>query len=91
MTTGDIIWEDPPPPGSGTRGPTRAIADKLRAQPGKWARVAGPLETGVAESLRVSLVQGRASGVKPGEFEASRRKLEDGVYVWARYVGDGND
>lgn len=76
-----LRWEDPPPPrrGFGDRGrwaenaDLRAIADELRANPGRWAVVAEAANPGSATHIRT----GHYVAFRPvGHFEATLRGLQ---------------
>jgi hypothetical protein len=59
----------------------------LRDRPGEWARVYGPLKDMAARNKAATIRRGDPVGMEPGEYEATARTLDDGSYVWVRYVG----
>lgn len=72
-------WEDPPPRTTGVGNPAVAEAiEKLKRNPGQWARVRdGMKDTG-----------GTSTWIKRG-CQAATRKREDGTFsVWARWPED---
>jgi hypothetical protein len=82
----DIEWGDPP----GVRRTTDLLVEitaALRSRPGQWARVLGPAPPRQIDNVRVALSVGNGKGIERGEFEASRRTINDECFLWARYVG----
>ncbi len=87
--TGDqVVWCDPPPPGSHTRGTRRAwaaIAYQLREQPNRWALICdqdGNL------TLGHRITHGHAWWAPAGAYQTTTRMIEGRLHIWARYVGD---
>ncbi len=83
-------WKNPPSPSynrSGTGGRPKKWASELeplRKRPGKWALIGTyPTERQAQSTARYCV---RASGVKPGQYEAVSRGSE----VYARYLGSNN-
>lgn len=84
----NIEFIDPPASRKGNHGPRIAVElAPLRERPGEWARVYGPLNKEWASVKASRINHGGYVGIATGEYEAITRKLEDGTYVWVRYVG----
>lgn len=83
-----VAWEPPPDqPRNGSHN-WRQITGTLRDKPGEWARVAEYRNGGSARQVAHLVRRGSLAGTAPaGAFEATARVVEDGVAVWARYVG----
>lgn len=88
-----IRWEEPPPGnarrplGSGHSRYT-AVADELRAQPGRWALVFEG-RAGMATGLATHIRMGSMHCFTPaGDFDAVSRRIDGYTRVYARYVGD---
>lgn len=89
-----IRWENPPPsrggPGPGTQQSRfRAVADALRAAPGRWAVITEDpdrTKTALAFHIRTGGIECFAPG---GDFEAVQRQVGGVLTVYARYLGDG--
>jgi hypothetical protein len=89
-----IRWEEPPP--SRRRNESKApwsrfnaVADELRAKPGRWAVIAelpGRSRTALATHVRVGAI---ACFTPAGDFEAASRQTPGLTTVYARYLGDG--
>lgn len=84
---------DEPPPRGGSR-PTdprvSALAEALRANPGKWARYPVPLSPGSSYSIATAINRRRSNAptaLRDGGFQAVARK--DDVYVC--YMPEGSD
>lgn len=92
-----IRWEAPPPTNRGRAvgtgpdhvDPFAELAATLRSRPGEWAVVfegQNASASHVATRFRSGMVP---STQPPGSFEASSRKLPNGMTAtYARYVGD---
>ena len=81
----EIIREDPP--AQRRTGKYDDVADQLVADPDNWYRIATGATTG---GLAAGINKGAIRAFQPaGSFEAVSRSQEDGVSIWARYVGDG--
>ncbi len=87
--TPEIVFADPPPtkkgPGSRGQSPLGLWLAALRDHPGRWAEFPQPMSSTVATQIK----QGKRCGVRPGEFEVTRRSTGDGktYRLFARYVG----
>jgi hypothetical protein len=80
----EIIREDPPAQRR-TVGKYDEVADQLAGDPGNWYRIATRAATG---ALAAAINKGAARSFQPpGSFEAVSRTQDDGVSIWARYVG----
>lgn len=88
-----IRWEDPKP-SNGRRDSSApwsrygAIADELRARPGRWAVIAefpGRSRTSLATHVRVGAI---ACFTPAGDFDAVSRQVFGLSTIYARYVGD---
>jgi hypothetical protein len=94
-TTPEIVFEDPPnirwSIGRLHSSEPRIVHElaPLRERPGEWARVYGPLKDVAARNKAATIRRGGPVGIEPGEYEATARTLDDGSYVWVRYVGQG--
>lgn len=91
----DLVWEDPPEPGSGKAASNKyaPIAAELRTQPGKWARV-GVYNAVSKASTITNAVRTGAAGFSPkGAFQATSRTIKGGmqgqkvIHLYVRYVG----
>lgn len=83
-----VKFEEPPvTKGGRTESPrNREIAEALRKNPGAWALVA---ENEKNDGLAVRIRTGKAKSFAEGTWEAtSRRNDEDGIDIYARFVGD---
>lgn len=86
-----IRWEEPPPtnrPPGASSSRYEALAEELRAQPGRWAVVYdGPVKsfTGLGNHIRQGAVRCFAPA---GDFDATSRSSAGRIRVYARYVGD---
>jgi hypothetical protein len=85
-----IQWEEPPQSQTGG-GKYDELAEELRRNPGRWAKL-GTYDTGQAANIR----DGRLRAFRPaGAFEAvSRNGRTDGegrrqADIYVRYVGEG--
>jgi len=80
----EIIREDPP--AQRRTGKYDEAADKIAADPGNWYRIATGQATG---TLAAAIKKATISAFAPaGSFEAVSRTQDDGISIWARYVGD---
>jgi hypothetical protein len=80
----NIIKQDPP--AQRRTGKYDDIADQLANDMGSWYRIATGLSSG---SLAAGINNGKVGAFQPkGAFEAVSRTQDDGVAVWARYVGE---
>lgn len=86
-----VAFEGPPPRGTTNwrqAGEHEAVAEKLRAQPGEWAKVdkrENPRSSGnAAHAIRRGLIKAYQPS---GTFEAKARKVDGEYRVYARYVG----
>lgn len=78
----EIEWVEQVPERRRTGKWTR-ICDELRERPGHWAKV----ETASSTAYATMLKQGKLGDARPGEFEATTRRREDGDYdIYARCV-----
>lgn len=90
-----IRWEEPPPSARGGAGrePSRrfvAIADQLRANPGRWALIQETEQhgkSGLATHIRLGAIVAFAPC---GDFDAVTRRVGDVTRVYARYLGDSD-
>jgi hypothetical protein len=81
----EIIREDPP--AQSRSGKYDDVADQLADDIGSWYRIATGATTG---TLATNINKGAMRAFQPaGSFEAVSRTQEDGVSIWARYVGEG--
>jgi hypothetical protein len=86
-----IAWEEPPvaPWGGKKRKPSKwaPIADKLRANPGRWAKIVSQGNISIASAI----LKGQPICFRPeGSFESKVANMV-GRYtgdVYARYVGE---
>ena len=92
----DLVWEEPPPPISGGTKATpkyAAIAEKLKARPGVWARIAVFARSSLVAAPMIAVRQGRSGFSPKGAFEATSRTIKSGqegqkvIHLYARYVG----
>lgn len=88
----EIVFEDPPTTstGRGSGGTVAELLAPLRSQPGQWARVKGPIIPRSAASWAYAVKRGRVVGIADGEFQTTVRTIDGEGYVWARYVGNGD-
>jgi hypothetical protein len=89
----EIVFGDPPVPEWNAKtlnSEPRIVRElaPLRERPGEWARVYGPLKSQSAHNKAAYIRRGDAVGIEPGEYEATARTIDDGSYVWVRYVGN---
>jgi hypothetical protein len=89
--TDDILWEDPPPharrPGTRKGGKYGPFADRLRANPGKSAKL-GPFPTpDGARAFANGVEHGRKAGFKNGVWEAAVHE----EWVWVTYIRADDD
>ena len=86
-----IIREDPPgSTGSGKRPDPKyiKIAEKLKADPGNWYKVA---ERQNYPELTNRIKRGLIIAFAPREtFEATARRVDGTYTIYARYVGDAS-
>lgn len=86
-----IEWEDPPAKGGRRTGQWEKApwVPTLRANPGRWARVASYEKHFTANDVVSRLRQGRLKGFDPAEWEAVGRsdKAAGTSALWLRYVG----
>ncbi|MFD5107151.1 hypothetical protein [Streptomyces cinereoruber] len=81
----EIIWETPP-----AQGGHELIAEKLRKEPGRWARIEKAYPRKSASAFAYSVNHGRRPAYAPeGDFEACWRMKGDAAYVYVRFLGDG--
>jgi hypothetical protein len=85
MDNKDIVFEDPPPLSVGTGVRVFDVLEPLRSQPGKWARIYGPVKPQTAASYSNRIKSGQYAGIVSGEFEAVSRTIDGEGFVWARY------
>lgn len=97
-----IRWEDPPEhrnkgvprpnwPAVDQTPKWQAIADELRANPGRWGVIGDRLGPGTAGPITRRIRRGDRPMWSPaGSFEAVSRKRSDGegIDMYARYVGE---
>lgn len=70
-----IRWEDPPP----DRFVWKRIADELKANPGRWARVLEPSNKGTCANAY--------NGLTKHGCEIAQRSVDgQGTAMWARWV-----
>lgn len=87
-----IRWEEPPPPRTGMNRSTSvshysAVADELRANPGRSAVVReGPNGKGLANHIKTGGVR---CFTPAGDFDATFRVVNGVGTVYAVYLGDG--
>lgn len=80
-----VVWEDPSP-----RVDHRALAETLRANRGRWARIDKGYSQETARVLAYQISSGRLAAYTPaGDFEAVRRSQDGACHVYVRYLGDG--
>ncbi|MFC8490696.1 hypothetical protein ACFUJU_07800 [Streptomyces sp. NPDC057235] len=80
-----IVWEEPAP-----RGGHDLIADQLREEPGRWARIDRLYQHKNALSIARSIRLGRMPAYEPpGDFDACSRVQGAKSYVYVRYLGNG--
>lgn len=95
--TGVIRWERPPPtqarnggrPADSYSSRYAAIADELRANPGRWAVIdefTGNHNRGLATKIRLGSM---LCFTPAGDFESVSRRSDGVVLTYARYLGDG--
>lgn len=88
-----IRWEDPPPthnsyPRITSFSRYAAVADELRANPGRYAVVAeGAHGTGLANHIKTGSVR---CFTPAGDFDATFRVVNGVGTVYAAYLGDGD-
>jgi hypothetical protein len=87
-----IRWEEPPaakrsgPAGQGW-SKYAALAEELRANPGRWALVAE--RAGTDGALATHIRSGQMQCFTPtGDFDAAARRVGRITRIYARYVGD---
>jgi hypothetical protein len=91
-----IRWEDPKPSMQPVETKTRwsryqAVADELRAQPGRWAVIdifLGPKRTALAAHIRRGAI---VCFTPAGDFDAVSRQVYGSTVIYARYVGDESE
>jgi hypothetical protein len=84
----NLTWEEPPPP-KPARPPSKwlPIADKLRANPGRWARVVTQGNVSVkSDAVNGSLICFRPAGSFEGRVVNFSGRFTGDVYL--RYVGE---
>lgn len=82
----EIIREDPP--ARRRAGKYNEVADQLAGDGGNWYRIATGATTG---TLAANINKGAIRAFQPaGSFEAVSRSQDDGVSIWARYVGESD-
>ena len=88
--TEPLEWKEPP--AEGRREASRRwghVADELRLHPGEWARVATGQKN---HSLAANIKRGILTVFRPaGHYEATGRRTEQGIEIYARYVGEDID
>lgn len=86
-----VLWEDPPPPGRGSRNVAHdwpAIVAALRVRPREWARVTTYPSDNSARVMADRLRQGAVAAARPAGSVQAVSRMVDGEYrVYARYVG----
>lgn len=89
--TSELVWEEPPARRSGRAASPehQRIADQLKSNPGKSARVAtGVKNDGLATQIRKS----SAVAFRDGVYTARAQRQPDGTFnIWATYVGPRED
>jgi hypothetical protein len=85
-------WEDPPPHRRAPRG-YEVAAQRLRENPGRWARIEIRSQRAAAGRVAYTINAGKTQAwQEPGDFEAVSRAVGDAFHVYARYLGDeGHD
>ena len=87
--TAQVSWEEPPPPKKALRDYS-LVAQQLRENPGRWARIDSFPHATAAGRMAYVIRTGRTSyWQEPGDFEAASRAVDGQFYVYARYMGDG--
>jgi hypothetical protein len=88
MSETEILFVDAPPPQQrrGRPSPITPWLAALREHPGRWAEYPQSILNYAAAT---NIKRGKGYGVKPGEFETTARRTEDGkaFRLFARYVG----
>lgn len=79
-------WIAPPPASVGRppRPGSTEIAERLRAHPGEWDRVA----TGEKSNYFATTINKGAGAFTEGRWEATSRQAEDGIDIYARFIGE---
>lgn len=80
----DLNWMDPPPPRKRGRINVVGVVATLQANPGKWARIAGPYKPQSGGGGYRFMFKN-----KPG-FECVSRRINEETWIFARYVGNGS-
>lgn len=84
-----ITFEEPPGPRGGADRNHPEIAEALKANPGRWARLNFDfVDAAKANNLASTIKSARLSPYRPkGSFQARVRTVDGEVRVYARYIG----
>ena len=88
-TTDELIFEDPPYAARGPQSssPIKPWLDRLRDNPGKWARYPEPFAGTSGNAVAFAIRGGQRYRLTAGEFDAVTRTIDGSKYLYARYVG----
>jgi hypothetical protein len=97
VSADEVVFMDPPAPKTGKPSPGRpadpelaAVLDVLRSQPRRWARIRSGASGNKGPTFARRLKNGTIHGTVAGEFEATTRRRDGLVDVFARYIGDAS-
>jgi hypothetical protein len=84
----DISWTEPKPRPDEVGGHAR-VAQQLRENPGRWARIERAYKDDGGRSVSYRIRSGQLGYGPAGDFESTYRVEGDVSYVYVRYLGDG--
>jgi hypothetical protein len=87
----DVQWTQAPPPRRARTDRYKALAEELRANPGKWAVAEESLDSYRTQAaVAATRINKGENGAFPDrEFEATSSKVEGKTRLLVRYVGPG--
>ena len=91
-----VVWQDPPARRWGMRRGDyvdhHLVAETLKSNPDAWAKVGKYRTVNSSASVASHIRGGLLAAYAPaGTFEAVARTVDGEYWVYARYIGEGND